>query len=96
MYLPFVTRNYPNIMTLAELQSDIETATGKSILQLTKLAKTKKDRDGNHDSIKIKSGISLVWIANPNYGQGVKNGFGAGLYAKLQMCGAGTQAVKLA
>jgi len=83
-------------MKIAELQSDIETATGKSIARLTKLAKAKKDRDGNHDSIKIKSGLSLVWIANPNYGQGVRNGFGAGLYAKLQMCGTGTQSIKLA
>jgi hypothetical protein len=81
---------------IADLQSEIEAATGKTISQLMKLAKAKKDRDGNHDQIKIKSGMSLVWIANANYGQGERNGYGAGLYAKLQMCGAGTQSIRLA
>ena len=93
---PQPTNLMKNKVTLADLKNEITATSGKSIPQLAKLAKQNKDCDGDHDQIKIKSGISIVWIANKNYGQGVKNGFGAGLYAKLQMCGTATQSVKLA
>lgn len=79
----------------ADLKTEIETASGKSIAQLGKDARRNLDRDGDPSPIKIKPGVSVVWVANPNYGQGWRNGYGIGLYAKLQMCGSGTQAVRL-
>ena len=82
-------------MTTADLKSEIETASGKTLSQLEKIARKNLDVDGDHSPIKIKSGMSVVWVSNANYGQGWKNGYGIGLYAKLQMCGTGTQSIRL-
>ena len=84
-----------NNMKIAEIKKEIELASGKSIAQLEKIAKGNFDCDGDFAPVKIKSGISIVWVANCNYGQGSKNGYGIGLYAKLQMCGTGTQLIRL-
>ena len=82
-------------MTTTAIKTEIERVSGKTIAQLEKVARRSLDRDGYPAPIKIKSGISVVWVANANYGQGWRNGYGIGLYAKLQMCGTGTQAVRL-
>ena len=82
-------------MKIADLKKEIESISGKTIAQLTKLAKSKVDNEGFYEEIKIKSGISVLWVSNRNYGQGAKNGYGIGLYAKLQMCGTGAQTVRL-
>lgn len=34
-----------------------------------------------------KGGFSLMYTTNTNYGQGIKNGYGAGLYASLNCVG---------
>ena len=82
-------------MTTADLKTEIETVSGKTIAQLEKAARGNTDSDGDPAPIKIKPGMSVLWIANPNYGQGRRNGYGMGLYAKLQLCGTGTQSIRL-
>jgi len=81
--------------TLRDLKKEIQDASGKSIDQLCKIAKRSTDLDGLHKSVKIKSGLSLVWIAIKNYGQGIKNGYGAGLYAEIRNCGLAVSKYKI-
>lgn len=82
-------------MTTTDIKAEIETASGKTLAQLEKAARRNLDRDGDPAPIKIKSGMSVLWVANANYGQGWRNGYGIGLYARLQMCGIGAQSIRL-
>jgi len=82
-------------MKNAKIKAEIQLATGKTIEQLEISARSNLNCDGDPEQIKIKPGISIIWISNPNYGQGRQNGYGAGLYARFQMCGTASQSVRL-
>jgi hypothetical protein len=63
-----------------ELLGKIELAAG-SIASLEKRSRAQTDGDGCCARIQVLPGLSVVWINNPNYQGGKRNGFGPGLYA---------------
>jgi len=57
----------------------------------------KKEAVKEHGSSRLKfpeHGFNIMYTTNSNYGQGLKNGYGAGLYAELKYTGF-IQTVKL-
>ena len=60
-----------------------------------KLPKFKKDAWGGYEHVQIAEGVKLMKTDNAKYCGGFKNGFGAGVYAIVQLCGM-EQSVKVA
>ena len=60
-----------------------------------KLPAFTKDDLGGYEHIEIAQGVKLMMTDNANYCGGVNNGFGAGVYAIVSLCGMETS-VKVA
>ena len=75
----------------AELIKEIEAA-GHSLKDLEKKSRAKTDADGCCARIPVMTGLAVVWVSNPNYQGGKRNGYGPGLYAvgTLSKCMANT------
>ena len=78
-------------ISTAELIKEIEAA-GHTLKALEKKSRAKVDADGCFARIPVITGLSVVWMGNPNYQGGKRNGYGPGLYAvgTLSKCMANT------
>ena len=74
-------------MTIVALKKYLINA-GVSIAELIKEARdATPDEDGWNEPIPVVSGVSVKYVANPNYQGGARNGYGSGVYVTLHRTG---------
>ena len=81
----------PLVKTKAEVIKDVKKSIEKdfqmSFNQFRKKVLSTVSKDGSSDRFKSNNGYSVFYTTNDNYAQGIKNGYGRGLYVSLQYCG---------
>lgn len=82
------------IITKPELIGMITESIGSLGTTKARLKKT-VDEDGVSETLQAFDGVGVVWISNRNYQGGRKNGYGPGLYARLQGVGLGIKTILL-
>jgi hypothetical protein len=71
---------------LSEIKSHLHN--GQTIESVAEFLRKEAIKEGGAARLDYpKGGFSLMYTTNTNYGQGIKNGYGAGLYASLRCVG---------
>jgi hypothetical protein len=74
-------------ITVAELKNIVCSEFGLTVEQMAERSQSEVDAYGCNKEFKSGKGFSVRYVSNSNFCGGVANGYGVGLYVRLQYVG---------